>query len=180
MSQLTIYQVQNPSQALQQEQDANIIASLLAELGVRFEQWQANTDITAEMSQDDIINAYQSDIERLKAQGGYQTVDVISLAKGNPSASELRQKFLFEHTHSEDEVRFFVKGQGLFCLHLNDKVYQVLCQQGDLISVPENTPHWFDMGSDPEFTAIRLFNNQEGWVAKSTDSEIAKQFPLLD
>ncbi|CAM3808296.1 MULTISPECIES: cupin domain-containing protein [Pseudoalteromonas] len=180
MSQLTIYQVQNPSQALQQEQDANIIASLLSEQGVRFEQWQANTDITAEMSQDDIINAYQSDIERLKAQGGYQTVDVISLAKGNPSASELRQKFLFEHTHSEDEVRFFVKGQGLFCLHLNDKVYQVLCQQGDLISVPENTPHWFDMGSDPEFTAIRLFNNQEGWVAKSTDSEIAKQFPLLD
>lgn len=180
MSQLTIYQVQNPSQALQQEQDANIIASLLAEQGVRFEQWQANTDITAEMSQDDIINAYQRDIERLKAQGGYQTVDVISLAKGNPNASELRQKFLFEHTHSEDEVRFFVKGQGLFCLHLNDKVYQVLCQQGDLISVPENTPHWFDMGSDPEFTAIRLFNNQEGWVAKSTDSEIAKQFPLLD
>ncbi|KJY86993.1 acireductone dioxygenase [Pseudoalteromonas piscicida] len=180
MSQLTIYQVQNPSQALQQEQDANIIASLLSEQGVRFEQWQANTDITAEMSQDDIINAYQSDIERLKAQGGYQTVDVISLAKGNPSASELRQKFLFEHTHSEDEVRFFVKGQGLFCLHLNDKVYQVLCQQGDLISVPENTPHWFDMGSDPAFTAIRLFNNQEGWVAKSTDSEIAKQFPLLD
>lgn len=180
MSQLTIYQVQNPSQALQQEQDANIIASLLAEQGVRFEQWQANTDITAEMSQDDIINAYQRDIERLKAQGGYQTVDVISLAKGNPNASELRQKFLFEHTHSEDEVRFFVKGQGLFCLHLNDKVYQVLCQQGDLISVPENTPHWFDMGSDPEFTAIRLFNNQEGWVAKSTDSEIANQFPLLD
>ncbi|KJZ04929.1 MULTISPECIES: 1,2-dihydroxy-3-keto-5-methylthiopentene dioxygenase [Pseudoalteromonas] len=180
MSQLTIYQVQNPSQALQQEQDANIIASLLAEQGVRFEQWQANTDITAEMSQDDIISAYQRDIERLKAQGGYQTVDVISLAKGNPNASELRQKFLFEHTHSEDEVRFFVKGQGLFCLHLNDKVYQVLCQQGDLISVPENTPHWFDMGSDPEFTAIRLFNNQEGWVAKSTDSEIAKQFPLLD
>ncbi|WP_462153615.1 1,2-dihydroxy-3-keto-5-methylthiopentene dioxygenase [Pseudoalteromonas piscicida] len=180
MSQLTIYQVQNPSQALQQEQDPNIIASLLAEQGVRFEQWQANTDITAEMSQDDIISAYQRDIERLKAQGGYQTVDVISLAKGNPSASELRQKFLFEHTHSEDEVRFFVKGQGLFCLHLNDKVYQVLCQQGDLISVPENTPHWFDMGSDPEFTAIRLFNNQEGWVAKSTDSEIAKQFPLLD
>ncbi|MGC0120774.1 1,2-dihydroxy-3-keto-5-methylthiopentene dioxygenase [Pseudoalteromonas piscicida] len=180
MSQLTIYQVQNPSQALQHEQDANIIASLLAEQGVRFEQWQANTDITAEMSQDDIISAYQRDIERLKAQGGYQTVDVISLAKGNPNASELRQKFLFEHTHSEDEVRFFVKGQGLFCLHLNDKVYQVLCQQGDLISVPENTPHWFDMGSDPEFTAIRLFNNQEGWVAKSTDSEIAKQFPLLD
>jgi 1,2-dihydroxy-3-keto-5-methylthiopentene dioxygenase len=46
--------------------------------------------------------------------------------------------------------------------------------------VPANTPHWFDMGSDPEFTAIRLFNNQEGWVAQGTGSDIAKQFPLLD
>ncbi|RRS10313.1 acireductone dioxygenase [Pseudoalteromonas sp. J010] len=180
MSQLTIFSANNPNQALQQVQDANTIASLLAEQGVRFEQWQATKDIHSDMSQTEIIDAYQHDVERLKAQGGYQTVDVISLAKGNPSAPELRQKFLFEHTHSEDEVRFFVKGQGLFCLHLNNKVYQVLCQQGDLISVPENTPHWFDMGSDPEFTAIRLFNNQEGWVASSTGSEIAKQFPLLD
>jgi len=97
----------------------------------------------------------------------------------NPAAAQMREKFLFEHTHSEDEVRFFVKGQGLFCLHIDAKIYQVLCQQGDLISVPTLTPHWFDMGSDPEFTAIRLFNNTEGWVAKSTESEIAKQFPLL-
>ena len=87
---------------------------------------------------------------------------------------------LFEHTHSEDEVRFFVKGQGLFCLHLNERVYQVLCQQGDLISVPANTQHWFDMGSDPEFTAIRFFNNEAGWVAQSTNSDIATQFPILD
>ena len=88
----------------------------------------------------------------------------------------MREKFLFEHTHSEDEVRFFVKGQGLFCLHIGTKIYQVLCQKGDLISVPTLTPHWFDMGSDPEFTAIRLFNNTEGWVAKSTALELSFAF----
>jgi len=180
MSQLTIFADCNGSNALLTTQDATQITAELNKVSVRFEQWQANATITETTSQDDIIKAYSSDIERLKQQGGYQTVDVISLAKGNPAAEELRAKFLFEHTHSEDEVRFFVKGQGLFCLHINDKVYQVLCHQGDLISVPEFTPHWFDMGSDPEFTAIRLFNNTEGWVAQSTESEIAKQFPLLD
>lgn len=180
MSQLTIFADCNGSNALLTTQDATQITAELNKVNVRFEQWQASATITETTSQNDIINAYSSDIERLKQQGGYQTVDVISLAKGNPAAEELRAKFLFEHTHSEDEVRFFVKGQGLFCLHINDKVYQVLCQQGDLISVPELTPHWFDMGSNPEFTAIRLFNNTEGWVAQSTESEIAKQFPLLD
>ncbi len=180
MSQLTIYADCNSENALLSTNKPSEITTELAKVNVRFEQWQANAPITETTSDDDIINAYSGDINRLKQQDGYQTVDVISLAKGNPAATELRAKFLFEHTHSEDEVRFFVKGQGLFCLHINDKVYQVLCQQGDLISVPELTPHWFDMGSDPEFTAIRLFNNVEGWVAQSTDSEIAKQFPLLD
>ncbi|MEM5549251.1 acireductone dioxygenase [Pseudoalteromonas sp. NEC-BIFX-2020_002] len=180
MSQLTIFADCNGENALFTSHDNNEIAAELNKVGVRFEQWQASAVITATTNNEEIIASYNADIERLKQQGGYQTVDVISLAKGNPSAADLRAKFLFEHTHSEDEVRFFVKGQGLFCLHINDKVYQVLCQQGDLISVPELTPHWFDMGSDPEFTAIRLFNNTEGWVAQSTESEIAKQFPLLD
>ena len=179
MSQLTIYADNNPKNILTSTENTDEIAAQLALVNVRFEQWQANAQINESTTNEQIIDAYKNDIARLKEQNGYQTVDVISLAKGNSAAPQMREKFLFEHTHSEDEVRFFVKGQGLFCLHIGTKIYHVLCQKGDLISVPTLTPHWFDMGSDPEFTAIRLFNNTEGWVAKSTESEIAKQFPLL-
>jgi cupin superfamily acireductone dioxygenase involved in methionine salvage len=28
-------------------------------------------------------------------------------------------------------------------------VYAVLCKAGDLLSVPANTTHWFDMGTRP-------------------------------
>ena len=93
---------------------------------------------------------------------------------------ELRQKFLSEHRHSEDEVRFFVAGRGLFSLHLNKQIYEVLCEQGDLISVPADTPHWFDMGARPAFVAIRFFNNQEGWVAHYSGNPIAEQFSRLE
>ncbi|AOT06469.1 1,2-dihydroxy-3-keto-5-methylthiopentene dioxygenase [Pseudoalteromonas luteoviolacea] len=180
MSYLHIYQENQPNEVIFQSNEAGKIAEQLAEVGVRFEQWQATQILAKEATEADIIAAYRQDIERLKAQGGYKTVDVVALQKGNPNAPAMREKFLFEHTHSEDEVRFFVAGYGLFCLHIADKIYQVFCQQGDLISVPDHTPHWFDMGSDPEFTAIRLFNNTEGWVAQETGSSIAKQFPLLD
>ena len=88
-----------------------------------------------------------------------------------------RKKFLDEHVHSEDEVRFFVRGQGLFVIHANGRVYSVLCEKDDLISVPANTRHWFDMGPNPSFTAIRLFNNPEGWVANFTGDEIASRDP---
>ncbi|OCQ18739.1 acireductone dioxygenase [Pseudoalteromonas luteoviolacea] len=180
MSQLHIYRDTPPTELLFESSDPVAISAELEAVGVHFEQWQATKILADNALDSEILHAYNNDIIRLKQLGGYQTVDVIALQRGNPNAASLREKFLFEHTHNEDEVRFFVAGQGLFCLHIESKVYQVLCQQGDLISVPKNTPHWFDMGSDPEFTAIRLFNNTEGWVAKETGSNIATQFPLLD
>jgi 1,2-dihydroxy-3-keto-5-methylthiopentene dioxygenase len=36
------------------------------------------------------------------------------------------------------------------------------------------------MGPNPEFTAIRLFNNPEGWAANFTGDAIASRFPLLE
>lgn len=156
------------------------IQQKLLEVGVRFEQWEATAELSPGASQEDVIAAYQSDIDRLMTEQGYQTVDVISLNADNPKKDELREKFLSEHTHGEDEVRFFVAGQGLFSLHIGDQVFEVLCQTGDLIGVPANTPHWFDMGPNPDFIAIRLFNNPEGWVAHYTGSDIAARFNRLE
>jgi 1,2-dihydroxy-3-keto-5-methylthiopentene dioxygenase len=98
----------------------------------------------------------------------------------HPQKEALRAKFLEEHRHNEDEVRFFVAGQGLFTLHIDDHVYAVLCEKDDLISVPAGTPHWFDMSESPSFVAIRLFDNPDGWVAHFTGVDIAQRFPRLE
>ena len=180
MSHLTVYNDTDPKHVLLDSSDVNVIQQQLQVAGVKFTQWQANAPVAADSSAEQILNAYADEITRLKAAEGYITVDVISLSPTHPDKHALRQKFLAEHTHSEDEVRFFVRGQGLFCLHIGSKVYQELWQQNDLISVPANTPHWFDMGSAPDFTAIRFFNNTEGWVAHFTGSAVSRQFPLLD
>lgn len=180
MPKLQIFADNAPSQPLQQSDSDSEIAQQLERVGVRFEQWEASQAIAAGASQADTITAYQSDIDRLIAADGYQTVDVVSLTADHPQKDAFRQKFLAEHRHSEDEVRFFVAGQGLFSLHINDKVYEVLCEKGDLISVPANTTHWFDMGPNPNFVAIRLFNNPEGWVANFTGSDISDRFSRLE
>ena len=179
MSRLRIFAETNSSAPLQTATRHPDIARELGNVGVRFEQWAATKPVAPGASQDEVIAAYHDDIERLKREGGYQAVDVISLNPDHPDRAMLRQKFLNEHTHSEDEVRFFVAGRGLFTLHIGDKVYEVLCEQGDLIGVPDNTRHWFDMSEAPYFIAIRLFTNKEGWVANFTGSDIAQQFPRL-
>jgi 1,2-dihydroxy-3-keto-5-methylthiopentene dioxygenase len=179
MSELKIYAEAAPSAPLVEYRTGEEISSALAEVGVSFERWSADAEALDLSDHEAILAAYSDEIERLKARDGYQTVDVVSMHPAHPDRAALREKFLFEHRHSEDEVRFFVAGQGLFCLHIGARVYQVLCERGDLISVPQDTRHWFDMGSAPSFTAIRLFNNVEGWVAHATGSEIASSFPTL-
>ncbi len=161
MSSLTVYHENQPEQPLKLLTHAEDIASTLAEVGVRFERWEAAAPIAAGASQDEVIAAYAHEIERLKRERGYITVDVVSLNSDHPQKAELRAKFLDEHRHGEDEVRFFVAGRGLFVLHIEEHVYAVLCERNDLISVPAGTRHWFDMGEHPHFVAVRLFNNPE-------------------
>lgn len=179
MSEIRIYTDHDMTNLLFCSDNNAHIAEKLATHNVRFEQWQTTNQLTVGADSDSVLQAYKTDIERLMSDDGYQTVDVISLNAEHPQKDELRQKFLSEHTHSEDEVRFFVAGEGLFTLHIDGKVAEVLCQQGDLISVPANTPHWFDMGPNPNFIAIRLFNNPDGWVANYTGDDIAQRFNRL-
>jgi len=179
MSRLRIFDERQPHHPRSVHENYADIAHELREVGVRFEQWQANQPVAPGASQEAVIAAYHADIERLMREEGYQSVDVISLTPDHPDRAALRQKFLSEHTHSEDEVRFFVAGAGQFTLHIGDKVYDVLCEQGDLIGVPDGTRHWFDMSESPYFVAIRLFTNKEGWVANFTGSDIATQFPRM-
>lgn len=180
MSSLTVYHESMPEQPLKLLTHVEDIASTLDGVGVRFQRWEASAPITPGASQEEVIAAYQHEIRRLQDEEGYVTVDVVSLSADHPQKDELRAKFLDEHRHGEDEVRFFVAGRGLFTLHIEDHVYAVLCEKNDLISVPAGTRHWFDMGERPHFVAIRLFNNPEGWVAQFTGDAIAKRFPQLE
>lgn len=180
MSSLAVYHTSNPVQPLRLLNHADDIINELAEVGVRFAQWQAQAALKPGASSEEIVAAYQADIDRLIADEGYQTFDVISIKEDHPDREDLRAKFLDEHTHSEDEVRFFVAGSGLFNLHIGEHVYAVLCEKGDLISVPAGSKHWFDMGERPYFIAIRLFNNAQGWVANFTGDKLAKDFPNMD
>jgi 1,2-dihydroxy-3-keto-5-methylthiopentene dioxygenase len=179
MSLLSIYPEKQPEQA-EHHTDYPTIHRQLDQIGVQFERWTANSALSDAAEQAAVLAAYAEPIERLMQQYGFQAVDVISLTPDHPNKAELRQKFLAEHTHSDFEVRFFVEGSGLFYLHVNSKVYAVLCQKGDLISVPTNTTHWFDMGTNPHFVAIRLFTTPEGWLADFTGSDIAQHFPTYD
>ena len=180
MSRLRIFNEGEPATPLQVVNDHAGMAAELAKIGVRFEQWEANAPLQPGAPPDAVMAAYRADIDRLVAERGFKTVDVVSIAPDNPNRGEMRRKFLDEHFHKEDEVRFFVAGSGLFTLHVDGKVYEIECVKDDLIAVPDGTLHWFDMGAEPYFVAIRFFTEPDGWVGHFTGTTLAQQFPRYE
>lgn len=180
MSRLRIFADDRPDAPLSETRDHAAMAAELAKIGVDFEQWAATRPIAPGDAPETIIAAYKADIDRISAERGFTTIDVVSIAPDHPNRDAMRTKFLDEHFHVEDEVRFFVAGSGLFSLHVDGKVYEVLCEAGDLISVPDKTTHWFDMGPEPSFVAIRFFQQADGWVGHFTGTEIAQRFPRFE
>jgi 1,2-dihydroxy-3-keto-5-methylthiopentene dioxygenase len=141
------------------------INEFLRPYGIWHERWDVAGRIAPEASSDEILAAYAPEIERLKAAGGYVTADVISVWPETPNLQAMLDKFNQEHTHSEDEVRFIVKGRGIF--HVNpvtDPVFALEVEAGDLINVPAGTRHWFDLCADRTIRAIRLFLDPSGWT----------------
>ena len=180
MSRLRIFSENDTATPRMDIADQPGIAAELAKIGVGFEQWQAGAPIQPGDAPDIILDAYRDDIERLVAERGFKTGDVVSIAPDHPQREAMRSKFLDEHYHKEDEVRFFVAGSGLFTLHVDKLVYEITCEQGDLIAVPDATLHWFDMGPEPSFVAIRFVTEADGWVGHFTGTDIAQRFPRYE
>lgn len=161
--------------------DPKAIKSFLGERGVWYDQWEANVELKDDDDQETVLAAYAHVLKPYMSANGYQTADVISVNPNTPNLDAIKNKFLTEHTHSEDEVRFFVDGEGLFWFNMENgnPVFCVICQKGDLISVPANTKHWFDFGPKLSVKAIRVFIDQSGWVPHYTESGVDNDYNAL-
>lgn len=177
MTRLTVYPDTDPNATLIETRDAGEIAEVLAGIGVRFERWEASVALADDAGEAEVLAAYDSEIKRLMKEGGYQSVDVVRVKPDNPDRVAMRQKFFAEHTHADDEVRFFVEGSGAFYLRKEGRVFRVICERNDLLNVPAGITHWFDTGAEPRFCAIRIFTTPDGWVGNFTGDDIATRFP---
>lgn len=151
------------------------VGSFLSQYGVIYEHWDPTKQrpeirekftLTDEEKQE-ILDTYDTEIRDLAARRGYKTWDIITLSEATPNIEELLTKFENVHTHTEDEVRAITSGKGIFIIKGNDEVgyFDVELEAGDVISVPEHTPHFFTLMENKKIVAVRLFIETEGWIA---------------
>jgi 1,2-dihydroxy-3-keto-5-methylthiopentene dioxygenase len=153
--------------------DQREVTEYLATLGIDYERWPLAQRAAAGAPAEAVLAAYAPEIERLKARGGYVTADVIDVTPATPNLDAMLAKFSTEHWHDEDEVRFIIRGRGLFHIHPREgqgPVIAIEVEAGDLIRVPRGTWHWFDLCAEKDIRAIRLFQDKSGWTPHYTNS----------
>ncbi|RUT35956.1 acireductone dioxygenase [Paenibacillus zeisoli] len=151
------------------------VRNFLNQFEVIYEHWdvnklpahlQENFSLTDDQKAE-VLATFDTEIKDLVARRGYRTWDVITLSEATPNIEELLAKFEQIHTHTEDEIRAIVGGAGTFVIKGSDEIgyFDVNLLPGDLISVPENTVHFFTLTDDRKVVAIRLFVEENGWIA---------------
>jgi 1,2-dihydroxy-3-keto-5-methylthiopentene dioxygenase len=149
------------------------ISAFLAPFGIYHERWPLEERVSPDAAPEAILAAYDPEIEQLKRQGGYVTADVINVTPQTPNLEAMLDRFRSEHTHSEDEVRFILKGRGLFHIHPESgPVFAIQVEAGDLINVPKGTRHWFDLCAEKTIRAIRLFQDKSGWTPRYVEGGV--------
>jgi 1,2-dihydroxy-3-keto-5-methylthiopentene dioxygenase len=141
--------------------------------GIELTRWDAAFPLKDEDTQETILKAYEHELKPFMEKHGFQTADVINVHPKTENIEAIREKFLKEHIHTEDEVRFFVDGEGKFWFHFDDEEVACLtCVKGDFLAVPQGYKHWFDLAPKYHVKAIRIFTSKEGWVANYTNSGV--------
>lgn len=149
----------------------------LASIGIDYEHWELPKAVEEGASSGEILSLYSEQIEKLKQSGGYVTTDVIDVTPETPNLETMLAKFSREHWHDEDEVRFIIRGRGLFHIHpRHGSLTAIEVESGDLIRVPRGTWHWFDLCGDRTIRAIRLFQDTSGWTPRYTDSGVDRNY----
>lgn len=109
--------------------------------------------------------SHQGRLDEIKAKNGYVEQDIIELSRDTPNLEDICKKFDHEHLHTEDEVRFVLAGEGVFDIRSRaDRWMRVVVESGDLIVVPKDRYHRFELTERKAIRCVRLFQDKSGWV----------------
>ncbi|RMH86323.1 acireductone dioxygenase [Pseudomonas sp. AOB-7] len=165
---------QLPNKVLTHAED---IASTLAEVGVRYRQCPPPAALRPGCSEQEFDAACGAWLQDLRGEGGYRQHELLSLERNHPRKLELRARYLDEQTQPAASAWLFVGGFAQLSLHLGEYVYVLQGERGDLLELPADTRHWFDLGEEPHLLLVRLSATAE--APSLTGDQIASRFPRL-
>ena len=142
--------------------DSPLTVAELEAAGVHHERLEVEAD------------AFQPALDELKAARGYVEQDIVELSPQTPGLDAICAKFVDEHLHTDDEVRYVLRGEGIFDIRsVDDRWMRVTVEVGDLLVVPAHLHHRFLLTDQKHIQCVRLFKDSSGWVPHYRDANTA-------
>lgn len=111
------------------------------------------------------------DMEQIAKERNYRSRDIVTINDSTPV--EKLDMFYEEHLHLDEEIRYVLEGNGFFDLRdpITDNWIRVRTDKDDLIIVPSGIYHRFAMTTNGYIKAMRLFKEEDNWVAMNKSVE---------
>lgn len=180
MTHLCVYHQSNRLQPIRLLNHQADIARELEELGAGYQCWDATVPVTAVSSENEIVAACQAGLGLLEPNAIVYTE---AFALDEQSSAEqhavVRKQLAREQVSSQPQSWLVAAGRGMLCLHHEDHVYALVCERGDLLSIPAGIAYWFDAGEQPRFVALRVSAEPLAGEVVYTDENAAASYPPL-
>lgn len=161
------------------------VRNYLKEYNVLYEQWDS-TKLPAELNknnllsdeeQQQVLNLYKEEISDMAGRHGYQQWEVISLSNATADLEAELAELEEMHTHGDEGAHAILSGNGILSMKADEETgyIDIELTAGDVIAIPENTPHSFALMKNKEVIAVRLTIKENGWtVSPYPDPEYIK------
>lgn len=164
------------NELLAQSSQASLFPLDLEKMGVCYEKWEVrDVDLsgvdfkhpTAALIKE-ILCGNQGRVDQLY---DFRTpegeISLFSLSPEMDGLSDLLVKFDQVHDHAAPEIRLILKGEGIFNIYTPEKVkHEIRVQSGSFLVIPKEVAHNFTLTETRTITALRVFQDQEGWKAR--------------
>ncbi|CAE7647907.1 unnamed protein product [Symbiodinium pilosum] len=118
-------------------------------------------------------------LKQIRDARGYNYADIITCSEEClPDYHNKLKAFFEEHIHSDEEVRYILKGSGYFDVRdSKDQWIRLQLNAGDLIVLPEGIYHRFTMDSKNFTHAMRLFKGVPVWtpINRPADAHLSRE-----